>query len=110
MTAAGAHGTKITQYRRAGETLYLAEQWGRANYVQQSSLTGIYNQEEIRKLPPFSTNAAFWAQTESRHNRGRVANYLFLDGSVKTLRLGNLVYDYNMNNYNSWFWRGRKYP
>jgi len=102
--------TKITQYKKPGDTLYIAEQWGRANYVQQSSLTGIYNQEEVRKLPPFSTNPAFWAQTESRHNRGRVANYLFLDGSVKTLRLGNLVYDYNMNNYSSWFWRGRKYP
>jgi prepilin-type processing-associated H-X9-DG protein len=102
--------TKIVQYKRANETLYMAEQWNRANYVQQSSITGIYNQEEIRKLPEFAGNPAFWANTESRHNRGRVANYMFIDGSVKTLRLGELVRDYDMDNYYSWFWRGRKHP
>ena len=102
--------TKITQYKRPGETMYLTEQWSVSTYPQVSAITQMYAPAEIQKLPPWSTNSAFWAMPESRHNRGKVLNFMFLDGSVKTLRADTLHYDYHMESQNSWFWRGQKWP
>jgi prepilin-type N-terminal cleavage/methylation domain-containing protein/prepilin-type processing-associated H-X9-DG protein len=102
--------TKITQYKRPGDTMYLCEQWSQSTFPQVSAITQLYAANEIKKLPPWSTNSAFWAMPESRHNRGKVANFLFLDGSVKTLRADQLHYDYHMETLNSWFWRGQKWP
>lgn len=104
--------TKITQYRRPGDTLFIAEQQGHANYPQKPSIVGLYDREVIRAIPAWN-NTIFVGPTaivERRHNGGRQANYLFLDGNVKTLRLDTITRDYDMNNYNSWFWRGRKAP
>jgi prepilin-type processing-associated H-X9-DG protein len=101
--------TKITQYKRAGDTMYLTEQWSVSTYPQISAITQMYAPAEIRKLPPWSSNV-YYALPESRHNRGKVLNFLFLDGSVKTLRADALYYDYRMDIYDSWFWRGQKWP
>ena len=102
--------TKITMYKRPGDTMYLTEQWSVSTYPQVSAITQMYAPAEIKKLPPWSTNSAFWAMPESRHNRGKVLNFLFLDGSVKTLRADTLYYEYQMHTQNSWFWRGQKWP
>lgn len=102
--------TKITQYRRPGDTLWISDQTGLGTYLTQSAITGVYSKQEITRVPEFTTNSNFWAVTENRHNRGKVANFCFLDGSVRTLSLGQLVKEYAMNDYNSWFWRGREYP
>ena len=101
--------TKITQYKRPGDTMYLAEQWSQSTFPTVSAITQIYNADEVKRLPPFTTST-FWAAPESRHNRGKVANFMFLDGSVKTLRVDALVYDHRIETYNSWFWRGQKWP
>jgi prepilin-type N-terminal cleavage/methylation domain-containing protein/prepilin-type processing-associated H-X9-DG protein len=101
--------TKISQYKRPDDTLYIAEQSDRTNYPQASNLAHLYSRREIQRFPQLSA-ASYTTVTENRHNAGRVANFLFLDGSIKTLRLDQLIYEYNFTNYNSWFWRGQKWP
>jgi prepilin-type N-terminal cleavage/methylation domain-containing protein/prepilin-type processing-associated H-X9-DG protein len=101
--------TKITQYRRPGDTMYLCEQWSVSTYPQVSAITQIYSADEIRRLPPFAAET-YWKAPEARHNRGKVANFMFLDGSVKTLRADALVNEYHIETYNSWFWRGQTWP
>jgi prepilin-type N-terminal cleavage/methylation domain-containing protein/prepilin-type processing-associated H-X9-DG protein len=102
--------TKITQYKRPGDTMWLCEQWSFANFPFISSITQVYNREEVMRLPQLVVTPGNYAAPESRHNRGKVANFLFLDGSVKSLRVDQLVYDYNFQTYNAWFWRGQKWP
>ena len=102
--------TKITQYKRPGDTMYLCEQWSQATYPFVTSITQVYNANEIKRVPQLASINGSYAAPESRHNRGKVANFLFLDGSVKTLRADQLAYDHNIQTYNSWFWRGQKWP
>ncbi|MGB7160672.1 MAG: prepilin-type N-terminal cleavage/methylation domain-containing protein [Tepidisphaeraceae bacterium] len=102
--------TKITQYKRPYDTLWLCEQWSQANFPFVTSITQVYNREEVQRLPQLAAIAGTSTAPESRHNRGKVANFMFLDGSVKTLRADQLVYDHTIQTYNSWFWRGQKWP
>jgi prepilin-type N-terminal cleavage/methylation domain-containing protein/prepilin-type processing-associated H-X9-DG protein len=102
--------TRISQYRRPSATLWICDQWSQSNYILQSAITGVYSRQEIMRSPVFGANPSYYTNSEGRHNRGKVANFCFLDGSIRTLRLDELINDYQMNNYNSWFWRGRQYP
>ena len=90
--------------------MYIGEQYGRNHFIQPVAIVNLFSLEQIKKFPTELANPNYTRFVENRHNGGRVSNYLFLDGSIKTLRLDELLVDRKLLDTNGWFWRGRRYP
>jgi prepilin-type N-terminal cleavage/methylation domain-containing protein/prepilin-type processing-associated H-X9-DG protein len=75
--------TRITQYRKPGETLYIAEASTTGNYIgfnQSSPITQVYGKTAAQAAGlPGSTGIIY----ETRHSAGKIVNFAFLDGSVR---------------------------
>lgn len=101
---------KISKYRRPGDVLWISDQLGTGTSLTFSAITTVYSKQEILRVPELASVPNAYASGEVRHNAGKVANFCFMDGSIKTLRVDQLVNDYHIESYNSYFWRGRVFP